>query len=145
MDNELLQVEQEYNFNDFTNEDALLFGLSVIEIIKQEKLKNIRIRVTRNEDIIFQYLMDGKKGEQWLNRKEQTVLKSKHSSLYVYNHQENYNDMVDNDNYAVCGGGFPLIEKGIITGVFCISGLDHLTDHKLIIRGLEMVKERRGK
>lgn len=143
--NQLLELEQKYNFNDFSNEDALLFGVCVIEIIKEEKLKNIRIRVRRQGDIVFQYLMDDKIGEQWLNRKERTVLEANHSSLYVYHHQDKYPHMIDNDAYAICGGGFPLIENKKVTGVFCVSGLDHQEDHDVIIKGLDRMLERRKK
>ncbi|MEG0367659.1 MAG: heme-binding protein, partial [Coprobacillus sp.] len=112
-----------------------------IKIIKQEKLKNIRIRVVHHNDIVFQYLMDGKAGQMWLDRKENVVLEAKHSSLYVFHHQDRYQHMIDNDKYAVCGGGFPLIENNQVTGAFCISGLAHEEDHDLIIKALKLLKE----
>ncbi|MEG0275799.1 MAG: heme-binding protein [Coprobacillus sp.] len=139
---DLLSLEQIYNYDEFTNQDALEFGLCAIQIIKQEHLKNIRIRVKHHNDIVFQFLMNGKAGEMWLDRKENTVLKSGHSSLYVFQHQDIYQDMIDNDEYAICGGGFPLIENNQVTGVFCISGLSHEEDHDLIIRSLIMMKEK---
>lgn len=138
---DLLHLEKIYNFKEFTNLDALRFGMYAVQIVQQEKLKNIRIRVKFYNDIVFQYLMDGKAGVVWLDRKENTVLESKHSSLYVYNHQAVYQYMLDNDEYAVCGGGFPLIVNGKITGAFCISGLRHQEDHNLIIRVLQKMKE----
>ncbi|MEG0593334.1 MAG: hypothetical protein RR512_08455, partial [Coprobacillus sp.] len=66
---DLLSLEDIYSFDNFTNEDALEFGLNAIKIITQEKLKNIRIRVVHHNDIVFQYLMDGKAGQMWLDRK----------------------------------------------------------------------------
>lgn len=136
----LLQLEEELSFQQFTHENAYQFGQNVLEIVKTEHYKPVRIRVRYEDDIIFQYLMDGKKGEEWLNRKERTVLESQHSSLYVYENQKDYSYMIDNENYAVCGGGFPLIVQGQIKGVFCVSGLRHDEDHDLIIKALKRLK-----
>lgn len=136
MDNTLLQ-EQELVFETFTNKDALKFGLKVLEIVEREQLKNVRIRVKYDDDIVFQHIMDGKKGDMWLNRKENTVMDSKHSSLYVFEHELEYEYMIDNDRYAVCGGGFPLIVNNELRGCFIVSGLAHDEDHDLIIKALK--------
>lgn len=139
---DLLILEKELQFKHFTHEKALQFGMTILNIVKQKKLKPVRIRVTYCHDIIFQYLMDGKKGDMWLNRKENTVMKAKHSSLYVYNHQDNYKDMINDEQYAICGGGFPLIENNEIKGVFIVSGLDHEEDHQLIIKALKEMEDK---
>lgn len=133
----LLESEKSLVFKKFSHTDALNFGLKAIEMIEKLNQKPIRIRVKYNNDIVFQYLMDGKVGETWLDRKEKTVLEAKHSSLYVYYHPELYPQMQENDAYALCGGGFPLIENDEIKGVFCISGLKHYEDHDLIISVLK--------
>ncbi len=138
---DLLQLEKRYTFKNFRNEQAFEFGLYVLKLIEEKKLKNVRIRVKYNDDIAFQYLMNDKKGEMWLDRKERTVMKSGHSSLYVFYHIKDYNYMKDNKEYAVCGGGFPLIENGEVRGVFCVSGLKDTEDHQLIIDALERMKK----
>ena len=74
--NDVIQQEKELSFHDFNHEKAFLFGMAVLDIVKKENLKNVRIRVTYNNDIIFQYLMNGKTSETWLDRKEKTVLES---------------------------------------------------------------------
>lgn len=127
-------------FKQFTNNDALKFGLKVLEIVEKEELKNVRIRVKYDGDIVFQYLMDGKKGEEWLNRKENTVMESGHSSMYVFEHADEYLYMQDNDNYVVCGGGYPLIVNNELRGCFCVSGLAHDEDHDLIVRALKEIE-----
>jgi len=137
--NDVIQQEKELCFHDFNHEKAFLFGMAVLDIVKKENLKNVRIRVTYNNDIIFQYLMNGKTSETWLDRKEKTVLESKHSSLYVFYNQDNYSHMVNDDNYAVCGGGFPLIVNNEVKGTFIISGLSHEEDHQLIIDALRKI------
>ncbi len=131
----------EYSFKEFKNSDALKFGLRVLEIVEKEHLNNVRIRVRYGRDIVFQYLMDGKKGEEWLDRKERTVMDSKHSSMYVFEHKEQYLYMIDNPQYAVCGGGYPLIVNQKVVGAFCVSGLKHYDDHNIILRVIrEMVE-----
>lgn len=137
---ELLQLEQELSFETFTNDMAIAFMHNVLSIVKRDNLKPIRIRVTLDDDIICQYLMEGKKGEMWLDRKQLTVLESNHSSLYVARHSEDYAYMLNNDNYAVCGGGFPLIINNEVRGTFIISGLADIEDHQLIIDALRMMK-----
>lgn len=137
---DIINQEKMFVFDEFKNEDAFLFGMKVLDIIKKENLKNVRIRVMLDNDIIFQYIMDGKKGEEWLNRKEKTVMSSHHSSLYVYENKGDYHYMQDNNEYAVCGGGFPLVIKGELRGCFIISGLAHEEDHDLIIKALEEMK-----
>ncbi|MDD8048985.1 MAG: heme-binding protein [Thomasclavelia sp.] len=136
-----LQLEKHFTFKSFQHHQALEFGMNVLEIIKEEKLKNVRIRVTYNKDIVFQYLMDDKNGEEWLNRKENTVLKTNHSSYYVFENSKDYQELENDDKYVICGGGFPLIENSEVKGVFCISGLEHDKDHELIIKALRKMRE----
>ena len=54
-------MEKLIAFNKFDNEDAFLLGCNLVEKVKKENLKNIRIRIVLNQDIVFQYLMNGKK------------------------------------------------------------------------------------
>ena len=137
---ELLLLEKELSFDSFTNDMAFTFASNVLEIVKNENLGPIRIRVLYNDDIVYQYMMEGKKGDMWLNRKQLTVLESNHSSLYAARHKEDYQYMVDNDNYALCGGGFPLIVNGEVCGAFLISGLADSEDHRLIVESLRKMK-----
>ena len=137
---ELLLLEKELSFDVFTNDMAFTFASNVLDIVKNEKLGPIRIRVLYNDDIVYQYMMEGKKGDMWLNRKQLTVLESNHSSLYVARHAEDYAYMLNNDNYAVCGGGFPLIVNGEVCGAFLISGLADTEDHRLIVESLRKMK-----
>lgn len=140
---EILQQEHDFQFQNFQHEDAFRFGMKVLEIVKREQLKNVRIRVTYQGNIVFQYLMNGKSKETWLDRKEKTVLESGHASLYVVYHQEDYEYMKDDPRYALYGGGFPLIENGEIKGVFCVSGLAHEDDHRLIIQALQEIQNKK--
>lgn len=133
----VLAQEQKYQFESFTHADALQFGLNVVKIVEEKGLKPVRIRVNYEGDSVFQYFMDGKKGDEWVVRKEKTVLESGHASLYVFEHPEEFPTMSMESGYAICGGGFPLIVKGELKGVLIVSGLAHDEDHQLIIEAME--------
>ena len=59
---DVLQLEKELSFDSFDNEDAYHIAGSIVKRIKEEKMKNIRIRVVLNDELVFQYLKNGKKG-----------------------------------------------------------------------------------
>lgn len=128
------------DFKTFTNTDAYRFGLTVVSIIEKEKLKPVRIRVVKDGDIVFQYMMEGKKGDLWLNKKQRTVEKTHQSSLYVFDHQDDYKEL-DEETYAICGGGYPLFINGEYHGVLIVSGLRHDEDHALILRALKEMEK----
>lgn len=129
--------EQRYQFTHFKHSDGLKIALKIMEEAKATKPKPVGIRIFYEDKLIFHYLMDGRKPAPWLNRKEKTVLNSQHSSLYVFYCKENYSDWLEDDTYAICGGGFPIIENGEVKGAICVSGLEHKEDHNLIIQALE--------
>lgn len=118
---------------EWNHEFALEFGLRVQQMIKNKKLKAVGIRITYKDLLIFQYLMDGKKEDTWLKRKERTVLESGCSSYEVFLNKDQYSSWIDNDNYAICGGGYPIIENENCVGAICVSGLKHDEDHQLIV------------
>ena len=127
------------NFESFTNEDAFRFGCKVVELVNEKGCKNVRIRVVKDGDIVFQYKMNGKVGDLWLDLKQHTVEETQQSSLYVFEHQEEYPKLVEESmkTYAICGGGYPLYINHEYHGCFIVSGLDHLDDHGLIIEAIE--------
>lgn len=133
-------AEKEVQFDEFENEDALRFAWKTAAWAAHNRTKPLGIRITKDGLLIVQYLMDGKKEDNWLKRKERTVLESGHASLYVYEHADAYPQMKDNDNYCVGGGGYPLIIRGELRGSVCVSGLVHTEDHALIVRMLQEIK-----
>ena len=85
--------------------------------------------------------MPGKKGVEWLDRKQNTVEQYHHSTYYVFLDQEERHVYDENDStIAICGGGFPLIIKGELRGCVIVSGLAHDEDHQLIINTLRGYK-----
>ena len=130
---DVLKLEEELSFDHFDAEDAYCIGN---EIVKKTS-KPVRIRIILNGDIVFQYLMPGKKGVEWLDRKQNTVERYHHSTYYVFLDQEERHVYDENDStIAICGGGFPLIIKGELRGCVIVSGLAHDEDHQLIINTL---------
>ena len=107
-------------------------------------MKNVRIRIFLDGDIVFQYLMDGKKGVVWLDRKQKTVEKYGHSSYYIYlENEENGTYQADekDESLIICGGGFPLIIQNELRGSILVSGLAHDEDHQVIVDCLRKIKD----
>lgn len=145
---EILEEERKLSFKEFNHEDALKIGLMIIDRVRREKLRRIGVRILLGDLLVFQYLMDEKNEDIWLKRKQNTVEKIGHSSYYVYlkNEEENiYSELMDNDFYAVCGGGFPIIINGKNEGVMCVSGLTHDMDNMLITDALKEYRRERVK
>lgn len=123
-------------FEKFDNEDAYQIGCKLVEKVKKENLKNIRIRVVLGCDIVFQYLMNGKSGDTWLNRKQNTVELFKLPSYQVWQENETshcYEQYVNDERYAICGGGYPIVVDDNMIGSIIVSGLAHDEDHQIIV------------
>ena len=139
---EILEQEQTLQFEAFTHDMGLEIAQRIVKKVKEQAPKPVGIRIVHNGLLILHYLMDGRKESPWLNRKEKTVLDSGHSSLYTYLFMDEvpeYKEWESDEEYAICGGGFPIIENGKVTGVICVSGLEHLEDHRLIVESIEEV------
>ena len=141
---EVLQLEKELSFQEFNNHAAYQLGQIIVDHIEKNHLKNVRIRIVLDGDIVFQYLMDGKKGVIWLDRKQKTVEKYGHSSYYIYlENEENktYQDDEKDESLVICGGGFPLIIHDELRGSILVSGLVHDEDHQVIVDCLRELKD----
>ena len=136
----VLAQEQQFGFETFTNFDAWEISRHLLDLIKENGYDPIRIRITYKGELIFHYLMDKKPDSLWPIRKEKTVMASGHSSLYTFlemEQQEVYKAWANDESYAVCGGGFPIIEQSEVKGAICVSGLEHTLDHQIIIDALQ--------
>ena len=78
--------------------------------------------------------MDGKTNDEWLVRKERTVLAIKHATILLCYDEENeeYATYRNNREYVCCGGGFPSVVNNEFHGAICVSGLTHEEDHELL-------------
>ena len=141
---EVLQLEKELSFQEFNNHDVYQLGQIIVNHIEKNQLKNVRIRIVLDGDIVFQYLMDGKKGVVWLDRKQKTVEKYGHSSYYIYLENEKngtYQADEKDESLVICGGGFPLIIQNELRGSILVSGLAHDEDHQVIVDCLSKIKD----
>ena len=139
----VLEMQEEIlQFSSFTNADAWELGNMVIQEAKRLGLTvAVRIRL-KNGYTVFQYGMDGTNllNEQWMTRKENTVKTLEESSLrFCMNlraNQESLEDhFLDPREYAACGGGFPIrVEEVGVIGTIVVSGLDHVSDHDLLVK-----------
>lgn len=139
---EIVKQEQQLQFEAFTHETGLEIALRIIKKVKEKATKPVGIRIVHKGALIFYYSMDGREENTWLARKEKTVLDSGHSSLYTYlfaDEVPEYKEWESDESYAIYGGGFPIIEKGEVTGVICVSGLSHREDHRLLAESMEEV------
>jgi uncharacterized protein (UPF0303 family) len=113
----------------------------------------IAIEVRLGDWIIYHVSLPGSKPEndRWISRKARTVMLKHHSTMYervsaeergVDWYKENN---VEEETYAIHGGGLPLITKneGFI-GIFLISGLPQIKDHLLGVEVLTEFLARKG-
>ena len=144
---DILKQEKELSFQNFTNEDAYCIGNILVQLIKERQLNHIRIRIVYQNEIVYQYLMDGKHGDIWLNRKQKTVETFHHSGYYLYlenEENETYQHYLEDESLVICGGSFPLFVEEQYAGCVLVSGLAHDQDHQLIVDALRQYKQRKA-
>ena len=145
---EVLQLEKELSFQEFNNHDVYQLGQIIVNHIEKNQLKNVRIRIVLDGDIVFQYLMNGKKGDQWLNRKQNTVELFKLPTYQIWQENERshcYQQYTNDERYVICGGAYPIIVgKGMIGSVI-VSGLAHNEDHQIIVDVLSKYHDEKNK
>jgi len=142
----LLAQEDELQFDDFTNEDALQLGLLIIKIAKEEIKKGVAVHIEYDEYPLFTHFMEGTTGNNlyWVNAKKNVVKRFKNSSFYVgemYKKQGTTFHEATNlaeTEYQAEGGSFPLIVHGQDRiGSITVSGLTGEEDHALAIEGVK--------
>ena len=141
---QVAKVEQRFSFASFTNEDAYHLAEMIIHDVRAKHKKSVGIRVVLHDVVVYQYLMDGKKDDVWLIRKQHTVEQFHHSSYYVYveNQETLQHEHLKQEKYfAICGGGFPIIIRNKMVGSFCVSGLPHDEDHHVIVEAFESLRK----
>lgn len=129
--------QNQINFNEFLHINALNMGINALMIVKERKLRRIGIRIKLDDKLVFQYLMDGKNEDNYLKGKENVVIKTGKSSMFVYDHQDDYQELLNDSNYCVSGGALPIMINGEIRGSISISGMTQELDHSLAQEVLE--------
>lgn len=137
---EILFQEEAFQFDKFNFKDALFISNHILKECINDDGKPIGIQISLHNQIIYYCLMDGKKESKWLDRKSKTVSDSQHCSLFTFLNKElneTFFTWSKSEEYAVCGGGFPIKINGVIVGSICVSGREHIEDHELIIKALK--------
>ena len=92
--------------------------------------------------------MNGKKGDQWLNLKQNTVELFKLPTYQIWQENERshcYQQYTNDERYVICGGAYPIIVgKGMIGSVI-VSGLAHNEDHQIIVDVLSKYHDEKNK
>lgn len=147
-----LEQEQTYMFPAFDRDDVWELGCDLVESCKEYD-GPLGVEVDIAGMMVFRYYPDGivKDHGVWLQRKRHTVQLLQKSSLRVSLElklagQTMEQDLkLDPEQYAACGGGFPLrMKDGTIFGFVGVSGLADTIDHAALIGGLERFFRRRG-
>lgn len=81
----LLAQEDELQFVNFNNEDALQLGLLLTKIAREEIKKGVALHIEYDEYPLFTHYMEGTSGNNiyWVNAKKNVVKKFGNSSLYI--------------------------------------------------------------
>lgn len=141
----ILEMQEEIlQFTHFTNEDAWELGNMIVAEAKRRQLP-VAVSIRLNNGLnVFQYAPDGfnLNDERWMSRKVNSVKTLERSSLHTYmmlrKNEENLADWcLDRTEYAASGGGFPIrVEEVGVIGAVVVAGLDHVSDHDLIIKAV---------
>lgn len=149
----IIYEEEYYRFDTFSYEDAVRLSQEMFKIAEE-----------RNAGICYQVIVDGfhvvrafltgtdESNILWLEKKKNTVLKSRKSSLRcgmeaeLCGREEPW--QADTEHYIIRGGGCPIwLKDGTFIGAACISGLQHQEDHKITMEALKgywMKREKAG-
>lgn len=126
-----------HDFKEFSHKHALNMGLNALEIVRDRQLRRIGIRIVLDDILVFQYLMDGKNEDNYLRGKEKVVKTTGFSSMFVYDHQNEYQELLNDATYCVSGGAIPIMIEGQIRGIVSVSGMTQELDHSLALEVLE--------
>lgn len=141
-----LKEEKELVFEMVDQEELIRLGMILYENNKKFA-GSLAVRIELNNKEVFSCYPKGT-GEfhrLWLRRKARMVQMREMSTLRAFlelkkNGEDLEKDwMLDKNEYAACGGGFPIVTpEGCVVGSVCVSGLPHLEDHRAVIEGLRL-------
>lgn len=141
---QLEQLEAELQFEQFTNEDALDLGMTLIKYAKENE-KLVAIHIERNRVPLFTHLMESTSEENvyWLYRKKRVVDHYNRSSHYIAKRFEKSGTTHDDSSllppteYQAAGGSFPIRINGVgVIGSVTVAGLTPQLDHDYVVEGV---------
>ncbi len=141
---QLLQAEEELQFNRFNEETAWQIGTQLVSSALKDGLP-VTIDITRGAHQLFHASLKGTSvdNDEWVKRKVRLVYRFGHSSFYMgqllkskgKSIEEAY--LLSESEYAPHGGCFPVVLKGTgMVGTITVSGLPQEDDHKLVVQAI---------
>ena len=139
----IARQEEILRYTTFTRKQALELGLKIAELAEQKYKKGAAIRIVEDNTVIFEYKMETTNPENdwWMGKKLAVSLQTGTSSLRAY--VEGKSGLrkpfweARPENYAACGGCFPVILKGTgPVGTVTISGLAQEDDHAMVVNAI---------
>ena len=130
------------DFHEFLHAQALEMGLEAVRLVKERQWRRIGVRIILHDVLVFQYLMDGKNEDNYLQGKINVVKETGLSSDEVFNRSAEFEQLLDKVEYCVSGGAVPIIVKGEVYGVIAISGMTQEKDHELAMEVLKNAYDR---
>ena len=141
---QMLSQEGELQFRAFSNDDALLLGMRLVDRAKADG-KSVTVDICRNGQQLFHCALPGTSTDNdvWIRRKNNVVNHYGHSSFYVGTQFRAKNKIfeqssrLDMQQYAAHGGAFPIIVRDVgVVGTVTVSGLPQEEDHNLVVQVL---------
>lgn len=149
-DEELLEElkcqERELQFSSFDLADAYKLGTMLREAGERAP-KPVAVRIVLDGLAVYQSFLPGTgaNNNHWMDRKQRTVEHCHTSSLRAAVERElsgpTEDWQKDEESYAFCGGGFPIVVNGVYHGAAIISGLPHMEDHRTLVQTLRLFLE----
>ncbi len=134
-----MNIENLPDFKSFTHQMAFDMGTRALAIVKERQYRRIGVRISLEGKLVFQYLMDGKNEDIYLKGKEKVVQTTGFSSDYVFNHKDDYTELLEDQSFCVSGGSVPIIINGEVKGSISISGMTQEADHALSVEVLNEI------
>ncbi len=138
----LMKQEEMLQFDHFDHDTAYTLGTFMVNYAKEHNII-IAVSIRTNEGcILFQHCPDGTNllNQRWMERKFNSVKLMERSSLLSSLIWEASGDTPEihglrSEDYALCGGGFPVRIKGskTVIGAVIASNLYHIADHEFIV------------
>ena len=143
-----------YRFPSFLRDDIWELGCDLVESCKDYD-GPLAVEIFVGDVMVFRYYpaTTGTLHEMWLGRKRNTARAlGKSTMLVAAELAVNGQTIIDvipgcpnKDDYADCGGGFPLrLKDGTVFGFAGVSGLADTLDNAALIGGLDRYFRRRG-
>ena len=141
---ELIEQEEKYVFDSFTQSDALRLG-SIMQDICRDYDVSFGCEIYLNGVTVFKSMPEGtgRLNDAWMKRKIDTVLMTGWSTMRLWAFNEMIGvkrvpSIVPTTDYVTCGGGFPIKVKGAgVIGAIASSGPGDQIDHEFCIEALE--------